>query len=342
MAIGLYDPVSPIRIKVIHHNGPALIDATFWHGKVVSAHALRSDLLVTQTTGYRLIHGENDGLPGLVADVYNTVCVVKVYSAIWLPHLDLIYEAIIEVIQPSAIVQRSSRLLQQDGQLADGVCVRGELTDPLIHFVEHGVKFSAHVIDGHKTGYFLDHRANRHRVGQMSKDKSVLDIFSYAGGFSAHAAAGGATKVVSVDISRQALEIAKYNVQLNDHKCQHETMAMDAFDAIDLLLAQGRRFDIIVVDPPSFAKRQEETDLALKQYRRLAKQSSRLVKSNGTLVLASCSARVTADDFFLACSSGLAASDRKFKRQATYFHDQDHPVTFPQGNYLKTAYYSIM
>jgi 23S rRNA (cytosine1962-C5)-methyltransferase len=341
MAIGLYDPVSPIRIKVIYHEGPAQIDALFWEGKVRASYEIRSELIASDTNGYRLLHGENDGLPGIVADVYDSVCVVKVYSAVWLPYLNQIYDSIERVIAPAAIVQRSSRLLQQDDQLANGVCVRGRLTDPLVHFVEHGVKFSAHVINGHKTGYFLDHRANRHRVGQMSKGKTVLDIFSYAGGFSSHAAAGGATKVVSVDISRQALEIAKYNISLNDHQCTHETMAMDAFEAIDLLQSQRQKFDIVVVDPPSFAKRQEETELAIKQYKRLAKQASQLVQRHGTLLLASCSARVEARDFFEACEAGLSATGRQFQLDATHFHDVDHPIAFPQGSYLKTGYYTI-
>lgn len=340
-AIGLYDPLSPIRIKVIHNEGPAVIDHHFWLGKIRTAMAIRQPLLETETDSYRLLHGENDGVPGLIVDVYADVVVCKIYSPIWQPHIDTIYDLLVVELEPTAVVQRASRALVDTGVLADGVTVRGVLADPLVHFTEHGIRFSAHVLLGHKTGYFLDHRHNRLRVGQISAGKAVLDVFSYAGGFSAHAAAGGAHSVCSIDISKQALEVARYNVNLNPHSCSHETMAMDAFAALADLEVSGHRYDIVIVDPPSFAKKAEEIPDALRSYRRLAKQAARLVTKGGILLLASCSARVTSEDFFAACESGLQASQRNYRLIDQTFHDIDHPITFAQGSYLKTAYYAV-
>lgn len=341
IAIGLYDPDSPIRVKVVQHDGPAKVNPAFWHQKLQSAMALRAPLLATQTTGYRWINGENDGMPSLIVDCYDKVVVVKVYSRIWLPYLESIYDCIVSILQPTAIVQRVSRVLEKAAVLENATTVRGHLTDPLVHFVEHGVRFSAHVTKGHKTGYFLDHRESRRRIGSISHGKTVLDVFSYAGGFTAHAAAGGAAEVLSIDISRQALEVAEYNVSLNPHHCRHTTLCMDAFTALQQLEHDGQMFDVVVVDPPSFAKSNDEKNTALRQYQRLASQSARLVRREGTLLLASCSARVSAEEFHQASEEGLRRSGRNYQRMYQTAHDVDHPVTFPQGAYLKSGYYRI-
>ena len=341
MAIGLYDPDSPIRIKVLHNEGPQVIDLSFWMGKIRAALELRTPLLESDTNSYRLIHGENDGLPSLVIDIYAGVAVCKIYSRIWIPYLDQIYAALEEVIGPKTIVLRLSRQVKERSDLQDGTLVYGSLEDPIVPFKEHGIHFSAHVIEGHKTGYFLDHRENRRRVGIMSKGKRVLDVFSYAGGFSVHAAAGGAVAVTSIDISAKALEVAQYNMSLNEHQADHYVMAIDAFEGLEQLYRQKKIFEIVVVDPPSFAKKEEEIPGALRSYKRLAKQAARLVAPGGTLILASCSSRVKATDFFDVCQEGISLSGRRFKNTDKTYHDVDHPIHFPQGAYLKCAYYIL-
>ena len=163
IGVGLYDPESPIRIKMLHHMGPTAIDLDFFSKKVAAAYAIRLPLLETRTNSYRLLFGENDGLPGFVADVYAETVVVKIYSPIWFPYLELLLKPIIEITECSAVVLRFSRKLQNSETfgLEDGMVIYGDLKDENVHFTEHGIRFSANVIHGHKTGFFLDHRYNR-------------------------------------------------------------------------------------------------------------------------------------------------------------------------------------
>ena len=343
LALGLYDPFSPIRIKVLQHQKSANINQDWFQKKIATAFAKRKTLLTTDTNSYRLIHGENDGLPSFIADVYAGVLVVKLYSLIWLPYLKLLLPVLQKITQCLTIVLRLSRnVAQQKDQLyglKDGQVLLGELKDPNIIFREHGLKFSANVIDGHKTGYFLDHRHNRKRIGELAKGKKVLDVFAYAGGFSVHALAGGATAVCSLDISAQALEMAKQNALLNMKNPPIKTIAKDAFKALQEMNDQGEQFDIVIVDPPSFAKQASEIDRALHSYSRLARLAAPLVAKNGLLVMASCSSRVSSDDFFETIQAALRKTGRYFKEIDRTFHDLDHPIGFPEGAYLKCGYY---
>jgi 23S rRNA (cytosine1962-C5)-methyltransferase len=197
------------------------------------------------------------------------------------------------------------------------------------------------VIKGHKTGYFLDHRDNRKRVGELSKGKTVLDVFSYAGGFSVHALANQAKEVTSLDISKQALELAVENGKLNDYSGKHITIAGDAFTEIKTLIQSGKKYDVVVIDPPSFAKQQSEIYLAQKKYSQLAKLGEKLTAINGMLVLASCSSRILADSFFDINKQALKSSNRQYKLVLKTQHDSDHPIGFPEGAYLKCGYYQF-
>jgi len=339
--IGLYDPHSPIQIKILHHYGSALIDKDFFAEKIKVAFELRKALLKTNTNSYRLLFGENDGFPGFIADVYAQVMVVKLYSEIWFPYLKDILEALVEVSGCKSVVLRTSRHLQEAEHYGfkDGQVVFGELENEVVGFLEHGIRFSAHVVKGHKTGYFLDHRHNRKRVGELAKNKTVLDVFSYAGGFSVHALVNGAKEVASVDISAQALELAKANAQLNQFSGKHKTIAGDAFQVLHDLIEEGETYDLVVIDPPSFAKSEKEVSLAKKKYAQLAALGAKLVAKSGILVLASCSSRMSAEDFFKINESTLRFSNRKFQLMETTFHDVDHPVSFKEGAYLKCGYY---
>ncbi|WP_040280100.1 class I SAM-dependent rRNA methyltransferase [Psychroserpens damuponensis] len=342
IGIGLYDAESPIRIKMIYNEGkPTQIDAIFFLRNIENAYQKRLPLLKTETTSYRLLFGENDGFPSLIADVYNSVLVVKLYSEIWLPYLNTILESLVHVSGCKTVVIRLSRGLQQSSshQLKDGEVVYGTLENEVVEFVEHGVKFSANVIKGHKTGYFLDHRENRRQVGLLSKNKTVLDVFSYAGGFSVHALANGAKEVSSLDISSQALEIAVQNGTLNTYSGKHITLAGDAFKILEQLISEGKRFDVVVIDPPSFAKQQSEILLAKKKYAQLARLGEKLTAREGLLVLASCSSRVTARAFYDINEQTLISTKRSFSVEQKTQHDIDHPVGFPEGSYLKTGYY---
>ncbi len=345
IAIGLYDSASPIRIKIIHNAERKVeINSGFFHQKIEIAFEKRSELLKTNTNSYRLLFGENDGFPGLIADMYDTVLVVKLYSEIWFPYLKSILESLQQISKADTIVIRLSRNLQSSKghNFKDGEVVYGKLENEVVTFIEHGVKFSANVIKGHKTGYFLDHRHNRKRVGELSRGKTVLDVFSYAGGFSVHALANGATEVTSLDISKQALDLARENAKLNTYSGIHKTISGDAFLEMKRLIKQGKRFDVVVIDPPSFAKQQSEVDLAKKKYAQLAELGVQLTAKKGLLILASCSSRVLAQSFFDLNTRVLNAQSRLFETLLKTNHDSDHPVSFLEGAYLKCGYYQFL
>jgi len=342
IGLGLYDANSPIRIKMLHSgNAPVTINAEFFHDKIEAAFAKRSKLLETNTNSYRLLFGENDGFPGLIADVYAHVLVVKIYSEIWLPYLESILKSLQNISNAVTIVIRLSRSLEQSKlhDLKNGEVVYGVLENEVVHFIEHDVNFSANVIKGHKTGYFLDHRAKRKQVGEWSKGKTVLDVFSYAGGFSVHALANGAKEVTSLDISKQALEIAFQNGKLNNYSGTHKTIADDAFVALMQLIKDKETFDVVVIDPPSFAKQQSEIELAKKKYKQLAELGVKLTAKKGLLVLASCSSRVLSQTFFDINRQVLRESSRTSDCILKTTHDSDHPIGFPEGAYLKCGYY---
>ncbi|HFA51894.1 MAG TPA: class I SAM-dependent rRNA methyltransferase [Bacteroidetes bacterium] len=344
LAVGLYDPASPIRIKLISFGKPATVGKAFFEQKIQQAFELRRPLLLTGTNSYRLVHGENDGLPGLVADVYAEVLVVKLYSPIWLPYLQNIFAILLKISNCKTLVLRLSRSLQNENLpkgWSDGSVVFGELEEEEVTFREHGLRFSANVVKGHKTGFFLDHRHNRKRIGGLAKGKAVLDVFSYAGGFSVHALAGGAREVTSLDISGQALQMAIKNAALNPHRGHHKTMKMDAFKGMEELRRSGKMFDVVVVDPPSFAKKESEVKGALNSYARLARLAVPLVKRGGVLLMASCSSRVGAGLFFETVEPEMESSGRKVELLEKTFHDVDHPVGFPEGAYLKAGFYRV-
>jgi 23S rRNA (cytosine1962-C5)-methyltransferase len=344
LAIGLYDAQSPIRVRILQHHQPQSIDAQWFQDRVTRASQKRAHLLETATTGYRVIYGESDGLPALILDRYASVYVLKLYSSAWLLHLHDVVQSIQNVLDVQTLVLRMSRNMAPQAQrygLYDGqVLVGNTLTQTQIAFEEYGLHFMADVVHGHKTGYFFDQRENRQRIRNEAKGKTVLDVFAYSGGFSVYAAAGGATHVTSIDISEPALQQAQDNMQRNNHLksidiCEHEVIAEDAFVALERLHRAGRQFDIVIVDPPAFAKRQSEVSRAYDAYRRLAELALPLLHKNGLWVSASCSSRVTAYDFKRIMDTALHQASRTARQQDMTSHAVDHPIGFPEAEYLK-------
>ncbi|MDG1064453.1 MAG: class I SAM-dependent rRNA methyltransferase [Flavobacteriaceae bacterium] len=342
MGVGLMDPDSAIRIKMVHFGSGAALDGSFFRQKIETAQAHRAHFHQSSTSAYRLIFGENDGMPGLIVDRYNDVLVMKVYALMWAPYLALIRALLIEVTHCRAIVFRAGRQFAKGAKefpWLDGMVIHGDLINETVHFTEHGVNFSANLIQGHKTGFFLDHRANRKRVGQLAKGRSVLDVFSYAGGFSVHSLVSGAQNVTSIDISEKALLQAKANAQLNQHSGQHQTICGDAFVLMKEMIQTNQQFGLVVIDPPSFAKSAAEQERAIKKYEEIAALGAQLVGPGGWLVLASCSSRVNSEDFYQANNQGFEKSKTRYTLKETHGHDADHPIGFPEGAYLKCGYY---
>ncbi|MFK7805337.1 MAG: class I SAM-dependent rRNA methyltransferase [Anaerolineae bacterium] len=351
LSVGLYDPDSPIRVKMLASGKPTKIDGDWFKQKIAEAAAKRQPIADSGTTGYRIVYGEGDFLPGLIVDRYGDTLVIKIYSAAWFPHLADILAGLDEIVPSVCQILRLSRNVQagETWGLKDGAVLKGELPDAPVPFIENELKFAADVVQGHKTGFFFDHRDNRQQVGKLARNKRVLDVFAYTGGFSLYAAAGGAKSVISLDISQPALDAALDNFELNDDRqevleCEHETIAADAFNVLDDMANDRRKFDLVIVDPPSFAKSQAEIAGAVKAYAKLTRAALKVLSPQGTLVMASCSSRVSADLFFDTVVAAAAETGRKLWEQSRSGHPIDHTVRpeFPEGNYLKCGFFSVI
>lgn len=349
IAIGLYDPTSPIRVRILHHGAPTTLSAEWLAAQVATAAALRQALPTSGTTGYRLIYGEGDGLPGLIVDRYGETLVAKLYTAAWVPHLPVLLPALLAAQPAARIIVRFSRNMHSHPALLNGLragqALHGQPPSGAIPFEENGLHFAADVIHGHKTGFFFDHRENRQRVRQLAQGKRVLDLFAYAGGFSLYAAAGGATAVTSVDISAPALAEAQANFGRNAHlpgvaACQHTVLTADVFAALAQMQSAGQTFDMVIVDPPSFAKSQVEVERALAAYDKLTRAAVGVLEPQGLLVMASCSSRVADDSFFATVHAAAEGEERPLWEHKRTAHALDHPLrlAFPEGAYLKCLF----
>ncbi len=348
LAVGLFDPDSPIRVRILHAGKPTTIDAAWWQVRLAQTLARRKGLFDAATTGYRLIHGESDGWPGLVLDRYDTTLVLKIYTAAWLPRLDEILALFQEKIPCDRIVLRLSRNIQElaekQFQRRDGQILHGASPEGAVIFSENGVRFEVDVLRGQKTGFFLDQRENRAEVEQLARGRRVLNAFSFSGGFSVYAARGGAQSVTDLDISAHALESAKRNFALNQSlsgvaACRHEVVQADTFE---WLPACAEKFDLIVLDPPSLAKRATEREGAIRAYEKLNLIGIEKLSRNGILVAGSCSAHVSAAEFFDAVRRAAAQSGRKFTELKTLRHPPDHPAGFKEAEYLKVIYLQFL
>jgi 23S rRNA (cytosine1962-C5)-methyltransferase len=351
LAIGLYDPTSSIRVRILQHHQSATIDANWFTSRLTAAAQLRLPLInrpsKTATTGYRLVHGENDGLPGLVVDRYAETLVVKLYTPAWIPHLQDICHALNQVSPTQSIILRLSRALLGQSEflhgLRDGMVLSGQIPEGPLLFKENGLIFEADPIHGQKTGFFLDQRDNRARVETLAAGKSVLNVFAYTGGFSVYAARGGAKKIVSIDLSKPALEAAIRNMAHNNHipavaAASHQTIAEDAFEVLARLASQQRLFDLVIIDPPMFAQNQDQIAGALSAYRRLTRLGLNILRPGGILVQASCSSRVDAEAFFDNIHQTARESGRPLQEIERTGHALDHPIGFKEGAYLKCLF----
>jgi 23S rRNA (cytosine1962-C5)-methyltransferase len=342
LAAGLFDADSPICFRTLQAGKPATINDAWWTRHLRVALERRQGLFDEQTSGYRWINGESDGWPGFVLDRYGGTLVIKIYTAAWLPWLETIVPLIMGQLSAERIVLRLSRNIQatvkkQWGH-GDGEVIAGEPVQGSVTFLESGLKFEADVLRGQKTGFFLDQRENRRRIAELAAGRSMLNAFSFSGGFSVYAARAGARAITDLDISAHALAAARRNFALNTEAvkgCGYEQVRVDAFE----WLAQGaQQFGLIVLDPPSMAKRESERAGAIRAYTKLAGMSVDHLEPGGILLACSCSAHVSAEEFFGAIRAGAMKSGRQFEEAGTTGHAPDHPATFKAAQYLKGIY----
>jgi len=346
LAIGLYDPTSIIRVRILQHRRPAQIDQGWFSKKIVAAAKLR-EALPEDTNGYRLIHGENDGLPGLVIDRYAQSLAVKIYTPAWIPHLSTVLSSLSDLLNPERVILRLGRGVARHPEylhaLENGSTLIGNPGLGSVLFLENGITFEANLLHGQKTGFFLDQRENRARVEKISKGKRVLNTFAYTGGFSLYAARGGADEVISLDASQPALDAAQRNFVLNQSHsmiaaCRHEIIVGDAFEVLQNFVHEKRLFDLVIIDPPSFAKNRSEIEKAVAAYQCLTRLGLSLLKPRGNLVQSSCSSQVDTEIFFEAIHQAAHQVSRPLTEIERTGHALDHPIGFPEGRYLKCLF----
>lgn len=336
LAIGLYEAESPIRVRILHCGKPSTIARDWWLEKARACLALRmGTVLKDGTDGARMVNGESEGFPGLVADRYAGTLVVKAYAAGWLTMWEEIESVFREVFQPEHLVLRMSRNITDFAAglgIAEGF--RGETGAETVVFSENGLRFESAVLRGQKTGFFLDQRDNRARVEGLAAGRDVLNVFSFTGGFSLYAARGGAKSVTDLDISRHALDSAAGNFSLNPSLAGVERHAVQA-DAFKWLEEAGKNYDLIITDPPSLAKRESEREGAARAYARLNAAALDKLRPGGILLAASCSAHVSAEEFYGAVEETIRESGRRWRELWRSGHASDHPAKFREAEYLK-------
>jgi 23S rRNA (cytosine1962-C5)-methyltransferase len=331
LAAALADPASPLRARVLDRDPASACDERWASGRAEAAAARRvRDPLLVGCTGWRVIHGEADALPGLVIDVY-AGCAVVVFdgpaaSAFWRPRLP----GVLAGIERAGIALPHVWLRGERGARADGEALRGEPPAEIV-IAEDEARFGVDVRHGQKTGFFLDQRDNRRTIRRHAAGASVLNLFCYTGGFSLHAALGGATRVTSVDLAAPAIAAIESNLAHSQLPAEaHERIVGDCFDVLARAKRARRRWDLVIVDPPSFAPNERSKPAALKAYQRLSDAALEVVEPQGRFALASCSSHVTEADLL-----GIVPGDLRLRHVAGAA--SDHPVlpAFPEGRYLK-------
>ena len=339
LAIGMWDSDSDLCFRVLNLFEPKEINYEFFLERFKKALSLRKGLIEQGTTGFRVLNGENDGFPGLVLDKYDKTWVIKVYTKSWYEFLGQILKVIQTEKNVERIVLRLARNIDK-GDFFDGKVLFGPDSIVPVHFQENNLNFQADVVNGQKTGFFLDQRNNRFQIKQISKGLSVLNVFSYTGGFSIYAISGGCKKIVEIDSNAWALKSSIQNLKLNFNEArnfEYQQIEGDAFKKLKELKSKNIKFDIVILDPPAFARSKKHRSQALEAYSRLAELGVELVVEGGRLFTASCSAPVSANDFYKAVHKGVDLANKKLTEITRTGHSIDHPVFLEEMEYLKSV-----
>ena len=347
LARASYSPHSQIRARAWTFEDEA-VDGEFFRRRIKAAIELRGKLNPSTSSGrgvesdsnaYRLIHGESDGLPGFVVDRYGDVLVLQSSTAgseFW---KETVADILMEETGIHAIYERSDADVRElEGLKPITGNLRGNLSTFHCPITEHNLKFNVDIANGHKTGFYLDQRANRHNVGGLSQGRDVLNCFCYTGGFSIHALAHGAKSVISVDSSAEALKLLEENLALNNLPVEkHTSLEGDVFQLLRKFRDEARSFDLIILDPPKFAPTAAHAEKASRAYKDINLLAFKLLRGGGVLVTFSCSGGVDAALFqkivaSAALDAGVDATIIEHLSQGV-----DHPVSlhFPEGAYLK-------
>jgi 23S rRNA (cytosine1962-C5)-methyltransferase len=338
LARASYSPLSQIRARVWTFKDEP-IDKEFFRKRIQAAIKVRDTTHLTHDSdSCRLLHGESDGMPGFVVDRYGDVLVLQSTTAgseFW---KETVADLLMEETGIKNIYERSDVDVRElEGLQPISGILRGN-PETRLHITEYGLRFFVDIATGHKTGFYLDQRDNRHRVGELARDRDVLNCFCYSGGFSVHALVGGAKSVLSVDSSADALALGRENVAINELESQRaEWMEGDVFQLLRKFRDENRSFDMIILDPPKFAPTAAHAEKASRAYKDINLLAVKLLRSGGILVTFSCSGGVDAALFqkIVASAALDAGTDATIIEHLS--QGSDHPVSlhFPEGAYLK-------
>ncbi len=340
LGVGLYSPQSAIPVRLFAREKQAIGGALF-RRRIVEAQLLRKGLGLPSrdTTGYRLVHGEGDRLPGLIVDVFGDVVCVQTNTIGVKRREGAIFEILGELLHPRAIFDRTPEVVKKlEGFAPASGVVRGDRAIDRLAFRERGFAFTLPASIGQKTGYYFDQRELRARVEAIAREKTVLDAYSFVGGFALAAARGGAKEVLAVDESAEAITLGAEIARENGFADRIAYAKQDALRALGDASQRGG-YDLVLCDPPKLAPARANKNAALTTYRMIARSACRATKVGGTLVLSSCSGAVTMDELIRALTMG--AADARMHATLLERHTQgpDHPVptAFPEGLYLKSV-----
>ena len=340
LAWGAYSPASQIRARVWSFEqaevpGPALLERRI----AAAIDRRRTGIAAEAGNALRLVHGESDGLPGLVADRYADALVIQVLSA----GCEKWREAVVGILRERSgsarIYERSDTEARElEGLPARSGWISGAAGDAPLRIVEHGIEYEIDLASGQKTGFYLDQRDNRRRLAALASGREVLDCFCYTGGFSLSVLTGGARSVLSIDSSAPALALARRNLASNRVKAAPaEWLEADVFEALRELRRAGRQFDLIVLDPPKFAPTSKDAPRAARGYKDINLNALKLLRRGGLLATFSCSGGVSSDLFQKIVAGAAADAGTSLLLRERYRAAADHPVRieFPEGDYLK-------
>jgi len=339
-ASAAYSPRSNIRARIWTWDPETTIDADFFRQRLSRAIDLRLGLNIpTSTDAYRLVHGESDGLPGLIVDRYGDLLVVQYLSAGAEHWRETIADSLVELTGCQSVYERSDADVRTlEGLEARAGALRGGEPPGLVRIEEHDLVYWVDVLQGHKTGFYLDQRANRLHLRRLAGGREVLDCFAYTGGLSLNALAGGAKSVISVDSSAEALALGEQNLALNGLPNEKvEFVEGDVFRLLRLYRDQGRSFDLIILDPPKFAPTPAHAERAARGYKDINLLAFKLLRPGGYLLTFSCSGGIS-EELFQKIVAGAALDAGVQAKIVERLHQgADHPVAlnFPEGAYLK-------
>jgi len=337
---GFINPNSKIRIRILTRKEEE-IDKEFFRERILKAWEYRKK--VVDTDSCRVVFAEADFLPGLIVDKFSDILVIQTLTLGIDRFKEVIVEVLDEIFQPKGIYERNDVSVRELEGLPQ---VKGFLKgnfDTKVEIVENGIKVIVDLENGQKTGYFLDQRENRASLRGLVDGAEVLDVFCYTGGFSLHALKYGASKVVAVDSSGIALEIAKENAKLNGFMDRIEFIEENAFDLLRRFHKEGRSFDVVILDPPAFAKSSKNIDGALRGYKEINLRAMKIVRDGGFLITCSCSQHITRDLFEKVIESASFDANRLLRLVEFRYQAKDHPIllSHPESLYLKCGIYQV-